>query len=114
MPLPGLSESLRGRPELCGPGSGAFEVTNGEAKVYVSMADSGAEIGRAFCAACGTPLWSVPSAETPFYPVKLGALDDPSGFEPVLHLYTDSAQPWHLMHEGVPKFGKMPPAPPAG
>jgi hypothetical protein len=92
----------------------AFEVTKGEAKVYLTKADSGAQVGRAFCAACGTPLWSMPAADAPFVPVKLGALDDPSGYQPVLHLYTDSAQPWHLMHEGVPKFPKMPPmAPPA-
>ena len=60
----------------------------------------------------GTPLWSIPGANSPFFPVKLGALDDPSGFAPSLHLYTDSAQPWHLMHEGLPRFPKMPPGPP--
>jgi hypothetical protein len=92
---------------------GAFEVTEGEAKVYACTSDNGTEVGRAFCAACGTPLWSVPGAEAPFFPVKLGALDDSSSYAPSLHLYTDSAQPWHLMHEGLPQFPKMPPmAPP--
>jgi hypothetical protein len=91
---------------------GAVEVTKGEAKVYISQGDSGAEIGRAFCADCGSPLWSVPGGEAPFVPVKLGAFDDPSGFAPNLHLYTDSAQPWHLMHDGLPRFPKMPPGPP--
>jgi hypothetical protein len=87
----------------------AFAVTKGEAKIYSSKADSGEEVGRAFCADCGTPLWSVPGSMTPFYPVKVGALDDPSGVIPAVHLYTDSAQPWHLMHEGLPRFPKMPP-----
>ena len=87
--------------------------TAGEAKVYTSKGDSGADIGRAFCADCGTPLWSIPGAGAPFFPVKLGALDDSSAFAPALHLYTDSAQPWHLMGEGLPRFPKMPPmAPP--
>jgi hypothetical protein len=91
-----------------------FEVTKGEAKIYTSTADSGSEVGRAFCADCGTPLWSVTGGMVPFYPVKVGALDDPSGISPALHLYVDSAQPWHLMHEGVPQFPKMPPmGPPA-
>lgn len=89
-----------------------FEVTKGEARIYVSKGDSGADVGRAFCPDCGTPLWSVTDAATPFNPVKLGALDDSSGYRPGLHLYTDSAQPWHLMHEGVPRFPKMPPGPP--
>lgn len=90
----------------------AFEVTKGEAKVYASKGDSGADIGRAFCANCGSPLWSIPGEGSPFFPVKLGALDDPSGLTPSMHLYTDSAQPWHLMHEGLPRFPKMPPGPP--
>ncbi|MGZ6014856.1 MAG: GFA family protein [Phenylobacterium sp.] len=90
----------------------AFEVTKGEAKVYICKGDSGEDIGRAFCAECGTPLWSIPGPSAPFLPVKLGALDDPSAFSPSLHLYTDSAQPWHLMHEGLPRFPKMPPGPP--
>lgn len=85
-----------------------FEVTQGEATTYASLGDSGAEVSRTFCANCGTPLWSVPP-NAPFYPVKVGALDDSSALQPSLHLYTDSAQPWHLMHEGVPRVPKMPP-----
>ena len=79
--------------------------------MFRSKGDSGAEVARAFCSDCGAPLWSVPAHE-PFIPVKLGALDESSGMEPNLHLYTDSAQPWHLMHEGLPQFPKMPPFPP--
>jgi hypothetical protein len=87
----------------------ALVVTKGEPKVYSSKADSGAEIGRAFCAECGTPLWAVPSSTTPFYPVKVGTLDDPSSMQPMVHLYVEAAQPWHLMHQGLPQFPKMPP-----
>ena len=61
-----------------------FEVTKGQPKVYVSTADSGAEVGRAFCAECGSPLWSIPRADMPFFTVKLGALDDPSGYAELL------------------------------
>ena len=86
-----------------------FEVTRGDPKIYMSRADSGSDIGRAFCADCGTPLWSNTGPAAPFIPVKVGALDDPSGISPGVHLYVDSAQPWHLRHEGVPRFPKMPP-----
>jgi len=92
----------------------AFVVTKGEAKVYSVKGDSGADIGRAFCPDCGSPLWSVPGAGAPFAPVKLGALDDNSDLMPSLHLYTASAPPWHLMHEGLPAFPKSPPFPPPG
>jgi hypothetical protein len=91
----------------------AFEVTRGEAKVYVSKGDSGEDVGRAFCPNCGSPLWSLPP-NAPFTPVKLGALDDSSDLTPSLHLYTASAPPWHLMHDGLPAFPKMPPVPPPG
>ena len=87
----------------------AFTVTKGEARIYTCQGDSGADIGRAFCADCGSPLWSLPGGDAPFFPVKLGALDDPAAYQPTLHLYTDSAQPWHLMHDDLPRFPKMPP-----
>jgi len=88
-----------------------FEVTKGEAKRYVSKGDSGGEVVRAFCPECGSPLWSS-TPTMPLTPVKLGALDDSSDLMPALHLYTASAQPWHLMHEGLPTFPKAPPFPP--
>lgn len=91
----------------------AFEVTKGEARVYFSKGDSGGEPGRAFCPQCGSPLWSLPP-DAPFTAVKLGALDDSSDLSPNLHLYTSSAPPWHLMHDGLPAFPKMPPFPPPG
>ena len=41
-------------------------------------------------------------------------VSDPSIFTPNLHLYMEAAQPWHLTHEGLPQFPKMPPmAPPS-
>jgi hypothetical protein len=88
-----------------------FEVTKGEARIYRSKGDSGGDVGRAFCAECGTPLWSLPPG-APFTPIKLGALDDSSDLTPMLHLYVSSAPPWHLMHEGLPTFAKAPPSPP--
>jgi hypothetical protein len=89
----------------------AFEVTRGEAKLYASPADSGQLARRAFCPECGTPLWSHPPG-APFTAVKLGALDENADLAPMMHLYTSSAKPWHLMHEGLPQFPKMPPGPP--
>jgi hypothetical protein len=90
-----------------------FEVTKGEAKIYVSKADNGEDVGRAFCPNCGTPLWSLPP-NAPFTAVKLGALDDSADLTPNLHLYAASAPPWHLMHDGLPTFPGMPPFPPPG
>lgn len=88
----------------------AFELIQGEARFYSSKGDSGADVHRAFCAECGSPLWGLP-AQAPYLTIKLGALDDHSDLTPGLHLYVASAPPWHLMHEGVPTFPGMPPSP---
>jgi len=90
--------------------AGGFAVTKGTPKVYKSKGDSGAEVGRAFCPDCGTPLYSMGAdGSMPFMPVKVGALDDPSRHPPQIHLYVEEAQPWHQMAPGLPQFPKMPP-----
>jgi hypothetical protein len=84
-------------------------VTQGEAKVFYSRADSGAQVGRAFCPDCGTPLWSIPVHE-PFTTIKLGALDDHSDLSLQMHVYAASAPPWHPLGDGLPTFARLPPA----
>jgi hypothetical protein len=91
----------------------AVSVTKGEPRVYRTRGGSGAEVGRAFCAECGTPLWSIP-AHQPFMPVKLGALDDNSDLSPGMHIYVASAPQWHVIQDELPAFPKMPPPLPPG
>jgi hypothetical protein len=91
----------------------ALVVTKGEAKLYRSKGDSGAEVARAFCSDCGTPLWSDP-AHQPFTTVKLGALDDNSDLTPAIHVYVASAPRWHVIEDGLASFPKMPPPMPPG
>jgi hypothetical protein len=85
----------------------AFVVTQGQAKLFITKSDSGAEAARAFCPDCGTPLWSVPAHE-PFIPVKVGALDEHADLAPQMHIYVSSAPSWHPVTDGVPTFPKMP------
>lgn len=87
----------------------ALTVTRGMPKVHVSHGDSGGLVGRAFCADCGTPLWSDPDGQ-PFLTLKIGALDDASGYAPAVHVYTGSAPAWHPIDDGLPRFERMPPA----
>lgn len=93
----------------------AFEVIAGDDKVgiYCRKGDSGEDVQRMFCAACGTPLWSQPPAGQPFIPVKMGSLDDHSDLTPQMHIYARSAPAWHQMNDGLPQFPGMPPAPPS-
>ena len=88
---------------------GALVVTRGEPKLYNSKGDSGADVARAFCADCGTPLWSIPE-QAPFMAIKIGAFDAATDLGPRMHIYVASAPAWHPVPEGVPTFPRMPPA----
>ena len=85
----------------------AVSVIKGEPRIYRSKADSGAEVGKAFCPECGTPLWSLPAHE-PYTPIKLGALDDNADLSLDMHIYVGSAPRWHVIEDGLPAFPKMP------
>jgi hypothetical protein len=72
----------------------ALEVSGG-IQEFRSKADSGTEVRRVFCPSCGTHLFAANAAAPDRIVVKLGVLDDVEGLEPKLHIWTDSAQPWH-------------------
>ncbi len=72
--------------------------------------ESGAPIDRQFCARCGSPIRSVPTAAPKMIAVKAGTLDAPEGFAPQMHIWTRSALPWATIPEGLPRFEKGPAA----
>lgn len=88
---------------------GSLEVLKGHPKTYVSKGGSGGDVSRIFCGDCGTPLFS-DSPAAAFAPVKLGSLDDPAAAPgPSLHIWTESAPPWHNLDDGLPAFPRNPP-----
>ncbi len=95
--------------EDIGQFGGAFKVTKGQSTTYDTQADSGNTVTRHFCGKCGSNLWSVPNAIPDLLVVKAGSLDDPSWLKPGMSIYCDSAQPWAVIPEGIPRFPKMPP-----
>jgi len=88
----------------------SFEVTQGSAKSFSTVGDSGAPATRFFCADCGTPLWSQPDF-IPIRPIKIAAFDDAADLIPTSHIYMDSAPDWHLVSDEAMVFPKMPPPP---
>ncbi|MDX2335746.1 GFA family protein [Brevundimonas vesicularis] len=65
---------------------------------------SGAPVSREFCAACGSPIRSVPQANPKLIAVKAGTLDEPGGFAPAMHIWTRSALPWVEIPASLPQF----------
>lgn len=85
--------------------AGTIDVT-GTLKEFNVTADNGNTPARKFCPECGTHLFSAPGGEAAIEVVKVGTLDDPSGFAPTAVLWTSSAQPWHEVPDVAMSFEK--------
>lgn len=66
--------------------------------------ESGAPLSRDYCAQCGSPVRSAPSAAPGIFALKAGTLDDPASFAPAMHLWTASKLPWVTIPDGVQQF----------
>ena len=86
-----------------------FRITRGAPKRYVGKADSGNEITRVFCGDCGSPLYVQVSTRPDIVGIRVGSLDDPSGFRPEADIFVKSAQPWDHMDPALPKYATYPP-----
>lgn len=74
----------------------------------VAYAHSSEDLERAFCPSCGTTLFSR-RASTTMLAITAGSLDDPSLFEPDMHFWTASKQPWVALADGLPTYPEWPP-----
>ena len=90
----------------------ALRLTSGEPRYYSTTAESGGIARRAFCPACGTPLFASTSTRQDVVGVRAGSLDDPPWFRASADVWTDSAQPWDMMDPDVSKFSKSRPREP--
>jgi hypothetical protein len=88
----------------------SFEVT-GETRDYVSIADSGNEMHRKFCAVCGTPMFSEAASRPHLIFVRAGTLDDASVVNPAMTIWTSQAPAWACFDGKIPTVeGQPPPA----
>lgn len=86
-----------------------FRVTRGHPTEFATLSEAGHLVTRVFCGVCGTHLYSVSEGSRGLYSVKVGALDDPSGFKPKLQAWTSEAQPWHRKHGFALRYRRNPP-----
>nr|WP_299690576.1 GFA family protein [uncultured Tateyamaria sp.] len=64
-------------------------------------------VTRSFCGTCGTHILTQRSDQTALV-LKVGTLDDPSGFVPRVAICFDEAQPFHTIADGLPTFDGIP------
>ncbi len=81
----------------------------GEVRVFDAPADSGNIVGRAFCPACGSPIYSTNSSMAGMAFVRASSLDDPEVFKPDLVVYASRAASWDRPDPSLPAFDGMPP-----
>lgn len=86
----------------------AFRITKGVLRKYATPSESGGQNLRGFCAECGSRLTGAESERG--IGITASSLDDPSWFQPKVHLWVADAQPWDVLDPALPKFDQYPPA----
>jgi hypothetical protein len=59
---------------------------------------------RAFCARCGSPLYSRRVSEPELYRIRLGSVDGDPGRRPLAHVFVGSKAPWFEITDELPRF----------
>lgn len=80
----------------------------GEVREFSSRADSGREVTRGFCAACGAGIRSRNAAAPGLVFLRASALDDPNQFAPQMSVWTSRATTWDAVTTGIPAFPENP------
>ena len=84
----------------------------GEATHWDMVGDSGNVKTRAFCPACGSPVYLTFAAMPDLFTVHAASLDDSSRYAPQVVTYGVRGHAWDHVDPALPKFEKMPPARP--
>jgi hypothetical protein len=89
------------------PSRAAVKVA-GETSRWDMVADSGNVKTRAFCPACGAPVYMTFTAMPDLFTVHAASLDDPGRYQPQVVTYGLRGHVWDCVDPMLPKFEKMP------
>ena len=81
----------------------AIEISGTPAQ-HQKAADSGNQVTRRFCPACGTHLFSDSTGRPGLTVVRLGTLDDPSSIKPTANIWSASAPSWACLDRSLDVF----------
>lgn len=81
----------------------------GSAALWDMVGDSGNVKTRAFCPACGSPVYITYAAMPDVITVHAASLDDPSRFKPQAVTYAVRGYEWDVLDPALTRFEKMPP-----
>lgn len=83
----------------------------GTPKRYADTANSGRKLIRAFCADCGSPVYSQREAMPEMMVVRAGSFDDSNGMKITANIWTDSRRPWGYIDPASAQLPGNPPPP---
>ena len=81
----------------------------GKTKGYSYKADSGGTATSMFCPECGSSMFGTTTSFPGLMAVRLGVMDDSSGFQPQMDVYMKRLRTWDHDLKGAPSFDTMPP-----
>ncbi len=100
---------------ISGGGPNFFMLLPPEGFRYVSgtpstfaRSDLAEPVTREFCATCGTHI-TTRRTDMPWVVLKIGTLDHPEGFAPMMAIHTADRQPFHAIPADMPSFEGLPP-----
>ena len=76
---------------------------------HLVLPDLKTPVKRHFCSNCGTGIGSESPARPDSMIIKVGTVDDASGFAPQFAQFTCDLQDFHDIADGLPRFDKRPP-----
>ena len=79
------------------------QFVRGQPKIYIKTAASGTRRAQAFCADCGTPIYSTDADNPVQFNLRLGAVAQRAGIPALEQAWCGSALPWALNIERLPK-----------
>ena len=81
--------------------SADFHILRGQPKIYIKTADSGNKRAQAFCADCGTGLYSTSPENPTSYVLRVGVIAQRASFKPRQQIWCRSELPWTTTVGGV-------------
>ena len=80
-----------------------FKLHSGTPRIYVKLADSGAQRAQAFCPDCGSPLYTYDVARPDTYGLRTGNIAERERLVPKKQIWCRSAMPWALHIADLPQ-----------
>ncbi len=62
---------------------------------------------RAFCSACGSPLYSRVDAIPGILRLRVGVINEALGKQPASHVFVGSKADWYTINDGIPQYDKL-------